>query len=124
MRHKNSGLNGSVTRIAGKVKIEGTVNFEGQVVIEGTVVGKIDSKDLITIYESGNVESTLKVKDAVIEGNFSGDMIATGTVRIKPTVIFSGNLIQKKGSSLIIEKGGRLKGKSFAPGFHEINQAF
>ena len=51
-------------------------------------------------------------KDAVIAGNYKGDMIATGVVEIKSTGKFTGNITQKNGSSLMIEKGGVFKGKS------------
>jgi cytoskeletal protein CcmA (bactofilin family) len=118
MERTKSGPDGSFTKISREAKIEGVLNCDGMIIIDGTVIGKIDSKDCITISQSGNVESTIKAKDAVIEGSFSGDMIATGIVKIGPTGRFSGNLIQKKGASLIVEKGGLLKGKTFAPSCH------
>jgi len=108
-------LNRSITKIAKGVKIEGKFSFKGLVIIEGSITGKINSEDLLTISESGNVESSLKAKDAILAGNFKGDMTVTGLVRIKPTGKFIGNLTQKNGASLIIEKGGLLEGKSLVP---------
>lgn len=108
-------LNGSFTKIAKEVKIEGKFDFRGTVVIDGTIIGSINSEGILTISESGNVESSIKVKDAVVAGTFKGEMVATGMVMIKSTGKFIGNITQKNGATLIIERGGLLMGKSLVP---------
>jgi cytoskeletal protein CcmA (bactofilin family) len=110
--NKNNGTNGSFTKIGKEVKIEGKFHFKGPVIIDGTIIGSVKSEGLLTIAKSGNVESNLKASDAVIAGNFNGDLIASGLVIIKSTGKFIGNLTQKNGATLVIEKGGLLKGKS------------
>ena len=105
-------LGGSFTKIAKDVKIEGKFNFKGTVIIDGTITGAVNSEGMLIVSKSGNVESTTKVKDIVIAGDYKGEMIATGLVTIKHTGRFVGNLTQKNESTLIIEKGGLLKGKS------------
>ena len=87
--------------------------FKGSVKINGKVTGDIISNDAITVGKFGDVESNIKTKDAVIAGNYKGDMIATGVVEIKSTGKFTGNITQKNGSSLMIEKGGVFKGKNW-----------
>jgi len=109
----NNG-NGSVTRIGKKVNIKGKFDFKGTVVIDGNISGKIKSDGLIRISRTGIVQSSIEVNEAEISGQFMGEMITTGTVRIKPGGKFEGKLTQKNGASLVIEKGGLLKGKSFA----------
>jgi len=105
-------LRGSFTKIAKGVKIEGKFNFKGIVIIDGIINGSVNSEGMLIISESGNVESTTKVKDIVIAGDYKGEMVATGLVTIKNTGKFVGNLTQKNDATLIIEKGGLLKGKS------------
>jgi cytoskeletal protein CcmA (bactofilin family) len=110
----NSGSNGSksVTVIGEDVKIDGKLHFKGSVKINGKVTGDIVSNDVITVGKFGDVESNIKTRDAVIAGNYKGDMVATGLIEIKSTGKFIGNITQKNGSSLMIEKGGIFKGKS------------
>ena len=110
----NSGSNGSksVTVIGEDVKIDGKLHFKGSVKINGKVTGDIVSNDVITVGKFGDVESNIKTRDAVIAGNYKGDMVATGLIEIKSTGKFIGNITQKNGSFLMIEKGGIFKGKS------------
>jgi cytoskeletal protein CcmA (bactofilin family) len=110
----SSGNNGSksVTVIGEDVIIDGKLTFKGSVKINGKVTGDIISNDVITVGKFGDVESNIKTRDAVIAGNYKGDMIATGVIEIKSTGKFTGNITQKNGSSLMIEKGGVFKGKS------------
>lgn len=102
----------STTIIGQDVKIDGKLNLNGSVKINGKVKGEIESNDMIIVGKLGNVESNIKAKNAIIAGNFKGDMTATGMIEIKSTGKFIGNIKQKKGSYLMIEKGGLFKGKS------------
>jgi cytoskeletal protein CcmA (bactofilin family) len=110
----NSGSNGSksVTVIGEDVKIDGKLHFKGSVKINGKVTGDIVSNDVITVGKFGDVESNIKTRDAVIAGNYKGDMVATGLIEIKSTGKFIGKKNKKNGSFLMIEKGGIFKGKS------------
>ena len=114
----NSGSNGSrtVTVIGEDVMIEGKLHFNGSVRINGKVTGDIISNDLITVGKFGDVESNIRTRDAVIAGNYKGDMVATGVIEIKSTGKFTGNITQENGSSLMIEKGGVFRGKSIVLG--------
>jgi cytoskeletal protein CcmA (bactofilin family) len=107
---KSNG-NDSSSIISEGVKIEGDVHFPYPVEIDGIVIGDIISDDVLIIGEEGKVESNIKVKNAVISGEFTGDMTASGTVKITPTGKFIGNLFQK-GTMLSVEKGGLFRGKS------------
>ena len=107
---KSNGNNSS-SIISEGVKIEGNVHFPYPVEIDGIVIGDIISDDILIIGKEGKVESNIKANNAVISGNFTGDMVASGMVTITPTGKFIGNLIQK-GAMLSIEKGGLFKGKS------------
>ncbi len=110
----NPGSNGgrSLTVIGEDVMIEGKLHFNGSVKINGKITGDIISNDVITVGKFGDVESNIQTRDAVIAGNFKGDMVATGLVEIKSTGKFIGNITQKNGSALMIEKGGIFKGRS------------
>ena len=117
MLSKSSILNKPLTIISEDVEIEGKLNFKGPVKINGTIAGDIVSDNVIIVDKFGKVESNIKTKDAIIAGNFKGEMTSTGLVEIKSTGKFIGNLTQENGSLLSIEKGGLLKGKSILPGY-------
>ena len=106
----NNGKNHS-SIISEGVRIKGKIHFSGPVKIDGTAVGNIVSEETLTIGKSGNVQSNIRTKNAVISGRLSGDITASGLVEITSTGIFTGNLIQEN-PMLKIEKGGTFKGKS------------
>jgi cytoskeletal protein CcmA (bactofilin family) len=100
----------NISLIYGGVKIEGKLNFPGSVKVDGEITGDINCEEAITIGKNAKVESKVQTKDALVLGNYEGEMHATGQVEITSTGRFIGNLIQDK-NLLIIEKGGLFKGK-------------
>lgn len=103
--------NKTLTIIGEGVVIEGNLYSPGTTRIDGKVTGEIIAEKEIIIGKEGRVEAKIKTKDAVIAGNFIGNMIASGEVEISATGKFTGNLIQKD-ALLTIEKGGMFKGES------------
>lgn len=101
----------NITIISEGVKIEGKLNFPGSVKIDGEVIGDIKVGGTLTIGRNAKVESNVQTKNAVISGNFKGEMHASGLVEITSTGKFIGDLIQDN-ALLAIEKGGLFKGKS------------
>ena len=103
------------TVIADGVKIEGKFYSPGATRIEGIVTGDIESAGILTIGRDGRVESNIKTKDAIIAGDFKGEMLATGEVEITSTGKFEGNLTQSD-PLLVISKGGIFRGNSIVNG--------
>jgi len=104
-----------VTVIADGVKIEGKFYSPGATRIEGNVTGDIESDGKLIIGKDGRVESKIKTRDAVIAGNFKGEMLASGDVEITSTGRFEGNLTQND-PHLMISKGGVFQGSSIVNG--------
>ena len=95
MLNGKNGFSRSQTLIAEGTRIEGKLYFPGSVKIEGEVSGDINTDDTLTIGKGGKVQSTIKTKNAVISGYFTGDMHVTESVEITSTGKFIGNLIQE-----------------------------
>ncbi len=110
---RNPDIKGSktITVIAEGVTVDGKVNSPGSTRIDGTVTGEIVADKEIVIGKEGNVDATVRTKDAIIAGSFKGEMIASGEVEISSTGKFIGNLTQKD-ALLTISKGGLFKGQS------------
>ncbi len=111
---KSNGNKG-VTVIADGVKIEGKFYSPGSTRIDGNVTGDIESDGILRIGKEGKVESNIKANNAVIAGDFKGEMLATGEVEITSTGKFEGNLTQND-PHLMISKGGVFQGSSIVNG--------
>lgn len=113
LSRKNPDVKGSktITVIAEGVTVDGKINSPGSTRIDGTVTGEIVADKEIVIGKEGNVDATVRTKDAIIAGSFKGEMIASGEVEISSTGKFIGNLTQKD-ALLTISKGGLFKGQS------------
>ncbi len=109
----------TLTIIAEGVKIEGKIFSLGSTRVDGKFTGEIISEKDFIIGKEGFVEATVKTTNAVIAGNFKGQMVASGEVEITPTGRFEGKLFQKN-ALLVISKGGLFKGESIISDNEEI----
>ena len=92
---------GSTARLEGKFTIADSIEIECEVAGEINVGGKL------FIGEHGIVRADVHTVDALIKGQYHGDMVATGAVEITDTGLVSGNI---KTDSLVISKGGFFNG--------------
>jgi cytoskeletal protein CcmA (bactofilin family) len=92
---------GDRARMEGKFDIADSIQVECEIGGEMTVGGKL------VIGEKGSVSANVQTVDAVIMGNYSGNMIATGNVEITETGRVTGNITT---DSLVISKGGFFNG--------------
>lgn len=92
---------GSGTMIKGDIKAEGILR------VEGKVEGNIDCvKDLI-LAESGKIKAELKAENAIIAGEYNGNMDISGNLEIKETGRVIGDVHI---NGLVVEDGGVLDG--------------
>jgi cytoskeletal protein CcmA (bactofilin family) len=92
---------GDTARMEGKFEIADSIQVECEVGGELRVGGKL------VIGEKGVVHADVDTVDAIIMGQYDGNMTATGNVEIAATGRVSGNI---KTDSLVISKGGAFKG--------------
>jgi cytoskeletal protein CcmA (bactofilin family) len=92
---------GSQARIEGKFDITDSIQVECEIGGELTVGGKL------VIGEQGTVHANVQTVDAIIMGQYEGNMVATGNVEIASTGRVSGNI---QTDSLVIAKGGFFNG--------------
>ncbi len=95
------GVTGNSAKLEGKFAIADSIEIECEVGGELSVGGKF------VIGQRGTVRADVQTVDAVIHGEYEGNMIATGSVEITPTGRVEGNL---KTNSLVISRGGFFNG--------------
>jgi len=96
-----------LTVMGNDAKIEGKFDIADSIEIECEVGGELKVGGRLVIGQRGTVRADVETVDAVIHGEYEGNMMATGSVEITPTGRVEGNL---KTNSLVISRGGFLNG--------------
>ncbi len=96
-----------LTVIGESARLEGKFNIAESIQIKGKVTGEINVGGRFVIGEKGIVRADVRTTDALIMGQYEGNMVATGTVEITATGRVSGNV---ETDSLVISKGGFFNG--------------
>ncbi len=91
-----------LTILGPRAKVEGTFEIT-DVQIDCEVGGKLNVKGKLVIGESAVVHADVQTVDALVRGQYEGNMVATGEVEITATGRVSGNI---KTDSLVISEGG------------------
>lgn len=87
--------------------LEGKFNIAESIQIECEVAGEINVDGKLVIGERGIVRADVRTTDALIMGQYEGNMVATGIVEITSTGRATGNI---ETDSLMISKGGFFNG--------------
>jgi cytoskeletal protein CcmA (bactofilin family) len=94
-------ITGQTARMHGRFDIADSLHVEcemgGELVVGGQLV----------IGEKGEVNADVHTVDAIIQGSYAGNLVATGTVEITATGRVTGNI---ETDSLVISKGGFFNG--------------
>jgi cytoskeletal protein CcmA (bactofilin family) len=94
-------ITGQTAKMHGRFEIADSLHVEcemgGELVVGGQLV----------IGERGEVSADVQTVDAIIQGSYAGNLIATGTVEITATGRVTGNI---ETDSLVISKGGFFNG--------------
>ena len=87
--------------------LDGKFTIGDSMQIECEIAGEINVEGKLVIGEKGIVRATVNTVDAMIRGQYQGEMVATGDVEITKTGRVTGNI---KTDSLVISKGGFFNG--------------
>ena len=92
---------GTVARLEGKFDIADSIRIECE------VGGELTVGNTLVIGQSGVVTADVRTVDAVIMGQYEGNLVATGNVEITASGRVNGNI---ETDSLVINKGGFFNG--------------
>ena len=107
-KQNNSGPAGPLLTVLGEsARLEGKFNIGESIQIECEVAGEMNVEGKLVIAEKGVVRADVNTAEAIIMGQYEGNMVATGNVEITSTGRVSGNI---ETDSLVISKGGFFNG--------------
>ena len=96
-----------LTVVGENARMEGKFDITDSIQIECDVGGELNVGGKLVIGEKGVVHANVQTADAIIMGQYEGNMVATGEVEIAETGRVSGNI---QTDSLVIMKGGFFNG--------------
>ncbi len=96
-----------LTIVGNHARIEGKLDIADSIQIECEVGGELNVGGKLVIGEKGVVTADARTVDAVVMGQYEGNMVATGNVEITSTGRVNGNI---ETDSLVISKGGFFNG--------------
>ncbi len=95
------------TIIGDRISIKGDIRGNEDLVIEGSMQGKIELENSqIIVGSKGRVEAQINAKNVTISGQLTGNIQASGTVKITKDARFGGEI---KARSISVEDGAYLK---------------
>jgi cytoskeletal protein CcmA (bactofilin family) len=104
----NSPVPTTLLTITGNsAKLEGKFDITDSIQIECEIGGELKVGGKLVIGHRGAVHADVQTVDAIIHGEYEGNMVATGSVEITPTGRADGNI---ETNSLVISKGGFFNG--------------
>lgn len=99
---------GQTSIIAQGCKFEGTIEIRGALRIEGEFKGVIATPESLVVGKTGVVHASVKVKNAIVGGQFFGDIIAENKIELQSGSHLEGDITTKR---LVIDEGVFFEGK-------------
>src|SRR3954466_108971 len=96
-----------LTVVGEQARFEGKFDITDSIQIECEIAGEMNVGGKLVIGEKGVVNANVHTVDAIIMGQYEGNMVATGNVEIAETGRVTGNITT---DSLVISKGGFFNG--------------
>ena len=96
-----------LTVVGDHARMEGKFDIADSIQIECEVGGELNVGGRLVIGQKGVVSADVRTVDAIIMGQYEGNMVATGNVEIAATGRVGGNI---QTDSLVISKGGFFNG--------------
>ena len=93
----------NVTNLTPDVEIKGTIKFSNVLKMDGKFQGELITNDGdVIVGTTGAIKANIKVRNAVIEGQVDGNVVASEKVELKQNARLTGDL---KARTLMIEEG-------------------
>lgn len=96
-----------LTVVGEHAKLEGKFEIADSIQIECEIGGELTVGGKLVIGEKGVVHANVQTVDAIVMGQYEGNMVASGNVEIAATGRVTGNITT---DSLVISKGGFFNG--------------
>ena len=88
--------------------VEGKITVEGLLHINGNVQGTVKVDDTLTLGESGEINGTVRTRNAMIDGHVKNSIVASGKLVLGPHSHVQGEI---KTARLVIDEGAFFEAK-------------
>lgn len=105
--------NASDLRLGRGVKLEGKLTFSGTVRVDASFQGSIVTDGVLVVGEGGKVQADITCGTVIVEGEVTGNVVASAAVELRPTARMRGDV---ETPSLAVERGAFFEGSSRRPG--------
>lgn len=108
--------NGALNSIVNGTEVHGDIECESDIRIDGTLIGSLNCSGRFILGETGSLQGEVTCDDAVVQGQFEGDLYVKQVLDVKKTAQINGQITTEK---LVVESGAvfnvhcRMGGKSF-----------
>ncbi|MDE3000418.1 MAG: polymer-forming cytoskeletal protein [Gemmatimonadota bacterium] len=111
----------AIKTVIGKDTVmEGYVKTDESIRLDGTLKGELHASGTLVIGPTGKVEAEIvRVRDAVIGGEVTGNLEAEGSVKLEASAVFAGDIAAR---SIVVEEGAIIKGKCTAGDDSELSR--
>jgi len=107
-KRNGAGQKGPLLTVLGEsAHLDGKFTIQESIQIECEMAGEINVEGRLVIGDKGIVRAKVNTVDALIQGIYEGNMVATGNVEITSTGQVSGDI---ETDSLVVFKGGLFNG--------------
>ena len=94
--NNKSSSNGSASHALNSLvqgtEVKGTITSDSDIRVDGTLIGDLNCSAKMIIGKGGSIEGNVECENALIEGNFKGNLVVKGTLHIKETATVEGDL--------------------------------
>lgn len=93
---KTSLTSKSINSLVLETKVEGTINTKNDIRIDGSLVGTLICQGKVIIGTKGRVEGEINCENAVIEGEFKGEIKVSDLMIVQDTARIEGDVFTEK----------------------------
>jgi len=99
----------NITNLTSDTEFKGTIKFEKALKIDGKFEGEMVTEEgEVIVGNTGSVKANVKVKNAIVEGQIDGNIIASERVELRKKAKLIGDL---KAKTVVIDEGVVFIGK-------------
>ena len=98
-----------MSRLGKSISVKGEVRAEESVIVEGRVEGAVVcERDAVVLAESCDVQGDVIANNITVFGKFTGKLIATDFVDLRPDSAVIGHVLSKR---FILDDGAQFQGR-------------
>lgn len=97
----------NLNSLAAGTRIEGTIHAENDIRVDGTITGKLYCSAKVIVGPTGKIDGDIQCQNAVIEGQFEGNLQVIDELQIMQKAKVSGDLTAGR---LVVQPGAVING--------------